>query len=108
MSKKTHNFKVGQRVEFRPTHQKDMKRTGWVADVSDYHNVLDVQLEPGSGEVTRVYQADAADCALAAEQTKDPFSKKRNATEDREDATADKEDKQSTVSTSVPVRKISY
>jgi hypothetical protein len=75
MSKRTHNFKVGDYVDFRPTHQTNMKRTGWVDEVFDEHNVIDVALEPGRGEISRVYQANAADCQLIAEQKPRPSKK---------------------------------
>jgi hypothetical protein len=74
---KTHNFKVGDRVQFSPTHQTDIKREGWITEVSDDHNVVDVELDPNKGEVSRVYQANAANCSLTAEQKENPFAKKR-------------------------------
>src|ERR1700722_8926285 len=76
---KTHNFKVGDRVEFRPTHQTNLKLEGYVTGVDD-SNVVEVQYDAqNKSELPRVYPANAKDCVLTTKQGPNPHAKKATA-----------------------------
>lgn len=53
-------LKVGQKVKFRPTHQKDIELAGTVAKVNK-DGTVDVQSTAGNGSVSRLYPAHLSD-----------------------------------------------
>lgn len=52
---------VGDRIKFRPTHQKDLELTGEVKAVHGDH--VEVLSEAANGSVERLYVADLKDCS---------------------------------------------
>lgn len=59
------SLKVGQRVRFRPTHQKELELTGKVQEINSDSVV--VESDAGNGSVSRVYAVHANDCAAIEE-----------------------------------------
>lgn len=62
--------KVGDRIKFRPTHQKDLELTGKVKAVNGKEAV--VLSEAGNGSVSRVYHVHTDDCTPITEEKPAP------------------------------------
>lgn len=62
-----HRFTEGQKVKFRPTHNKALELRGTVKKVSADHDVLTVTAEPDGKavETERDFDAHASDCTEA-------------------------------------------
>lgn len=62
-----HKLKEGQKVKFRPTHNKALELRGTVKKVSDEHDVVTVTADPDGKavEVARDFDAHASDCTDA-------------------------------------------
>jgi hypothetical protein len=74
-------FKAGDRVRFRPTHQKDLELTGTVdKKQGDDARVLNVKSDAGAGSVSRVYPADINDVKLLEEEEEDENAKAESKT----------------------------
>lgn len=66
---KKFNLKVGQKVSFRPTHNKHLELKGTITAVNDDHDVATVKADADGKaiEVSREFQADASDCTVLAD-----------------------------------------
>ena len=58
-------MQIGDRVKFRPTHQKELELTGTVRDIGT--DVVEIETDEANGSVSRLYVAHAADCSVLAE-----------------------------------------
>jgi len=54
--------KLGERVQFRPTHAKDLLLTGIVGRIHKDEKTVDISSEPGNGSISRIYSAHVDDC----------------------------------------------
>jgi len=61
------NLKVGNRVKFRPSHQKDLELTGEVQEISEDHKTVDVLSEEHNGSAPRLYTVHESDCSSPLE-----------------------------------------
>jgi hypothetical protein len=62
-------LKVGQKVKFSPTHQKDITFTGTIVAIHEgAADCVDVKSEAGNGSVSRLYTAHAADVRVRTEK----------------------------------------
>ena len=72
--------KLGERVQFRPTHAKELLLTGVVLKLYQDSRTVDIESEPGNGSVSRIYSAHLDDCQ-ACEQKASARATKNGAEE---------------------------